>query len=152
MGIQVGNFSFQDTLRNARSKSLNWNKLSGVWLGTHEECKINPKSQIETCRNVTDTTVKISASFKGATIKVTGNWSEQPLIYGQKVFAEQCAQQGSGYSFQEPASISVGDIEIPGVIEVRCKQVKTKTVTAKDDNDYELNNMTINAKLIPRLF
>jgi hypothetical protein len=85
--IRIGNFEFSDTLGNAYRKTKTSRNLSGTWLATHEECSYNKKLGQDICKNVTDTTVNIAASFKGARINVKGKWSEQQL-FGQQVFVE----------------------------------------------------------------
>lgn len=100
----------------------------------------------DVCKYVKHTTTKISASRSGATITVTGN-SSGVEGYGDSVFNQLCSSEGTGLQ-QLPASIVVGDITIESNVAVNCR-VNTKTQTAKTEEEFELVNMVINAKLAP---
>ncbi len=152
LAINIGSFDFSDTLSGDEKYMLRPNSLRGTWYRTHEVCKdkrvkVDGEWDYETvCKDVKHTTTKISASRSGgATITVTGN-SSGVDGYGDSVFNELCNSEGTGTQ-EVSASIAVGDITIPSNIAVKCT-VKTKVQT-KAEEDFELVNMTISAKLAP---
>lgn len=150
LGIRVGDFEHQGTLANAHRRTLARNRVSGTWLHTRRECRLDTRSNRDICRNVTDATISIDARVRGATIRASGkSFSAPQPSHGQSVFAKHCQERRSGESFREIAVIKVGTLEIPGTIEVNCRQVRTRTITARDGRPYTLTNMTINARLIP---
>lgn len=153
LGITIGTFDFSGSLSTADEgkHQLTATKLQGTWTEHHEGCaKYNADSECTKPKQVTDGTVKISATLKGATITLTGKSDNEGN--GRQIYGNLCASNGSGYSktTDEDASISIGETSISGPITITCN---VKTITKDPDGlkggPFELTNMTIKAKLAP---
>ncbi len=146
--IEIGNFIFTGTLAGADKRVLKKKSLKGTWHSIDEVCKYNPDIEDDVCKDVKHTTVNISASPSGAIIKVTGNSNQiDGEGYGNQIFTELCSGSEGNSTETATASISIGEALIESDVDVKCKV--TAITKTKDEQDYELVNMTISAKLAP---
>ena len=153
LAINIGSYQFSDTLSSDKKHVLKTRSLKGAWYSTHEDCKTKKVKvdgewvEQEVCKDVIHTTTKISASYSGAIITVTGSRSSVGVGYGDLVYSQLCSEEGNG-KHTVPASISVDGVVIASEIAVTCN-VRTATKTTSQGEQFELVNIGVNAKLIP---
>jgi hypothetical protein len=147
-GISIGTFTFSGSLSTANKNKLTQTGLQGSWIDQHEGCsKYDADDVCIKPKQVTDGTVKISASLKGATIILSGKSDNDSN--GQKIYASLCESNGTGTT-TESASVTIGSITIPWPINITCKvKPSTKDPDGLKGGPFELTNMTIKAKLSP---
>ena len=149
LGISIGEFNFTGSLSEANKKKLTATTAEGTWLDQHEVCsKFDANDECVTSKSVTDGAVKISRiKNKGATITLSGMSDNDSN--GQKIYTSLCQDNGTGTTYQD-AVLSLGGVDISSSIQISCV-VKSTTVDENGDKGgpYDLNNITIKAKLAP---
>jgi hypothetical protein len=101
LAINIGSYQFSDTLSSDKKHVLKTRSLKGAWYSTHEDCKTKKVKvdgewvEQEVCKDVIHTTTKISASYSGAIITVTGSRSSVGVGYGDLVYSQLCSEEGN---------------------------------------------------------
>lgn len=146
--LNIGSYVFSGTLSNAevvkKTKSAP-TSLPATW--------IFYRTLHNGGKHVTDASVKISADKKSnLTIKISGKrWLVNNLIGGQQVYASLCQASSVGNStLTQQAKVDINNRSIAFSTTIKCKRTQTsKSINQSSDGPFDLNNLSISAKLSP---